>query len=78
MYIGIFMFKRQHNWKQTPFLTPRDLRPKPANGKTTLVKSIAGSTKAPIAYWQITEFTNSSSIEEIFSADFRMAPKGAC
>ena len=47
---------------------------KPGNGKTTLVKSIAGSTKAPIAYWQITEFTHSSSIEEVFAAAVRMAP----
>ena len=27
----------------------------PGNGKTTLVKSITGSTEAPVVYWQITE-----------------------
>ncbi|TBL80897.1 ATP-binding protein [Paenibacillus thalictri] len=47
---------------------------KPGNGKTTLVKSIAGSVKAPVAYWQITEYTNSDSIQEVFQAAANMAP----
>ncbi|KRF02342.1 ATPase [Paenibacillus sp. Soil766] len=47
---------------------------KPGNGKTTLVKSIAGSVKAPVAYWQITENTGSESIEEAFQAAATMAP----
>jgi len=46
----------------------------PGNGKTTLVKSIAGSVPGPVAYWQITEYTNSESIEEVFEAAGRMAP----
>ena len=46
----------------------------PGNGKTTLVKSIAGSIQAPVAYWQITEFTSSDSIEEVFTAARRLAP----
>src|SRR5699024_8211276 len=36
----------------------------PGNGKTTLVKSIAGSVDAPVIYWQITEYTTSYSIRE--------------
>ncbi|WP_246302784.1 AAA family ATPase [Paenibacillus plantarum] len=47
---------------------------KPGNGKTTLVKSIAGSVKAPVAYWQITENTDSESIQEVFQAAAKMAP----
>lgn len=46
----------------------------PGNGKTTLVKSITGSTKAPVVYWQITEFTGSHSIQEVFSIVTRLAP----
>jgi energy-coupling factor transporter ATP-binding protein EcfA2 len=47
---------------------------KPGNGKTTLVKSIAGSVNAPVAYWLITEYTSSSTIEEVFRAAVAMAP----
>lgn len=47
---------------------------KPGNGKTTLVKSIAGSVPAPVAYWQITEHTTSGSIEEVFRSAVAMAP----
>ncbi len=47
---------------------------KPGNGKTTLVKSIAGSINAPVVYWQITEFTNSYSISEIFETATGLAP----
>ncbi|NOV01421.1 AAA family ATPase [Paenibacillus sp. LMG 31457] len=47
---------------------------KPGNGKTTLVKSIAGSVKAPVAYWQITENTCSDSIQEVFQAAANLAP----
>ncbi|WP_249308676.1 ATP-binding protein [Lederbergia citrea] len=46
----------------------------PGNGKTTLVKSIAGSISAPVAYWQITEYTTSYSIKEVFSIVAKMAP----
>ncbi|RXZ82979.1 ATP-binding protein [Paenibacillaceae bacterium] len=46
----------------------------PGNGKTTLVKSIAGSVPGPVAYWQITEFTSSESIDEVFEAANRLAP----
>lgn len=46
----------------------------PGNGKTTLVKSIVGSIHAPVSYWQITEYTNSESIQEVFAAAMRMAP----
>ncbi|OXM83529.1 ATPase [Paenibacillus rigui] len=46
---------------------------KPGNGKTTLVKSIAGSVKAPAAYWQITEHTCSDTIQEVFHSAVRMA-----
>lgn len=46
----------------------------PGNGKTTLVKSIAGSVAAPIVYWQITENTSSYTINEVFSIVTRMAP----
>ena len=46
----------------------------PGNGKTTLVKSIAGSIAAPVAYWQITEYTTSYSINEVFSIVAKMAP----
>ncbi|MDQ6422920.1 AAA family ATPase [Paenibacillus sp. LHD-117] len=47
---------------------------KPGNGKTTLVKSISQTAGAPVAYWQITEFTSSESISEVFAAAMRMAP----
>ncbi len=46
----------------------------PGNGKTTLVKSITGSTKAPVVYWQITEFTGSHSIQSVFGIVTRLAP----
>src|SRR5699024_6307842 len=46
----------------------------PGNGKTTLVKSIAGSVSAPIVYWQITEYTTSYSIQEVFTSVSKMAP----
>ncbi|WP_116188068.1 ATP-binding protein [Paenibacillus taihuensis] len=47
---------------------------KPGNGKTTLVKSISSTTNAPVAYWQITEYTSSGSIQEVFAAAVQMAP----
>ncbi|MEJ8777650.1 AAA family ATPase [Pseudogracilibacillus sp. ICA-222130] len=46
----------------------------PGNGKTTLVKSIAGSVNAPVIYWQITEYTSSYSISEVFEKATKMAP----
>jgi len=46
----------------------------PGNGKTTLVRSITGSTTAPVIYWQITEHTGSYSVEEVFNTVARMAP----
>ncbi|GHI00841.1 ATP-binding protein [Neobacillus kokaensis] len=47
---------------------------KPGNGKTTLVKSIASSIHAPVAYWQITEFTSSYTIKEVFSSVLKLSP----
>ncbi|WP_127587667.1 AAA family ATPase [Paenibacillus koleovorans] len=47
---------------------------KPGNGKTTLVKSISTTTDAPVAYWQITEYTNSGSIKEVFETAAHLAP----
>ncbi|MBW4083496.1 ATP-binding protein [Paenibacillus sp. S150] len=46
----------------------------PGNGKTTLVKSIAGSVPGPVVYWQITEYTSSESVNEVFEAAARLAP----
>ncbi|AXI01278.1 ATP-binding protein [Sporosarcina sp. PTS2304] len=46
----------------------------PGNGKTTLVRSITGTTDAPVIYWQITEFTGSHSVQEVFSTVERLAP----
>ncbi|MEN1987783.1 MULTISPECIES: AAA family ATPase [Paenibacillus] len=46
----------------------------PGNGKTTLVKSIAASIPGPAAYWQITEYTTSESVREVFDAAKRLAP----
>ncbi|OIK17270.1 ATPase [Bacillus sp. MUM 116] len=47
---------------------------KPGNGKTTLVKSIASSIHAPVAYWQITEFTSSYTIKEVFTSVLKLTP----
>lgn len=46
----------------------------PGNGKTTLVKSITGSVDAPVVYWQITEHTDSESIQEVFRLVNSMTP----
>ncbi len=46
----------------------------PGNGKTTLVKSIAGSVPGPVVYWQITEYTGSESVKDVFEAAVRLAP----
>ncbi|GAF20693.1 cell division protein FtsH [Bacillus sp. JCM 19047] len=46
----------------------------PGNGKTTLAKSIAHTVDAPAAYWQITEFTSSESIAQVFQMANRLAP----
>lgn len=46
----------------------------PGNGKTTLVRSITGTTDAPVIYWQITEYTGSHSVQEVFSTAERLAP----
>ncbi|ARK23349.1 cell-division protein [Sporosarcina sp. P37] len=46
----------------------------PGNGKTTLVRSITGTTDAPVVYWQITEFTGSHSVQEVFNTVERLAP----
>lgn len=46
----------------------------PGNGKTTLVRSITGTTDAPVVYWQITEYTGSHSVQEVFNTVERLAP----
>lgn len=39
----------------------------PGNGKTTLLRSVVSTIDIPVFYWQVTEFTSSSSIAEIFA-----------
>lgn len=46
----------------------------PGNGKTTLVKSLVGTINSPVVYWQVNEFTNSSSMKEVFDAASNIAP----
>lgn len=38
------------------------------------MKSIASSVPGPAAYWQITEYTTSESVKEVFEAATRLAP----
>lgn len=39
----------------------------PGNGKTTLIKSLINSIKFPIFVWQVTEYTNSEKIGDLFA-----------
>ena len=50
------------------------LHGKPGNGKTTLVKSVVDSISAPVIYWQVNEFTNSGSIEDVFKNAEELSP----
>jgi SpoVK/Ycf46/Vps4 family AAA+-type ATPase len=47
---------------------------RPGNGKTTLVKSIAGSVNAPVIYYQINEHTTGETIKEVFREAVDMSP----
>jgi AAA+ superfamily predicted ATPase len=39
---------------------------KPGNGKTTLIRSMVGDMKIPIFYWQVTEFSTSGTLTQVF------------
>jgi len=40
----------------------------PGNGKTTLIKSILSTVNVPIVCWQVSEYTSSDSIQEVFES----------
>lgn len=46
----------------------------PGNGKTSIIKNIASKSEHPVIYYQISEYTNSSSLQEAFNKAYNIAP----
>lgn len=47
---------------------------KPGNGKTTLLKAISNTIEAPVVYWQVSERSDSESIDSVFNKVSQLAP----